>query len=388
MIPIKYTIRSLQARWVTTLMTALGTGLVVFASVLSFGLADGLQRALLISADPFDVVCLRKGALDEVSSSIDIATADRVRTLKGIARDQSGELLVSPEYVVTLMKPRRGHNAGVTNVMVRGLLPQGWKLRPNFRIVEGREPRSGVNEAIVSRRLSERFQNTRLHERFKINNTDFTIVGYFEASGSTAESEIWIDLRDLTSVRKVAGTVSTISLRATNAAAQAEAIRTLKEDEQFGLKALTEEEFFREQLLSAQIIKGLAGFIAVFLIVGAMSAAANTMFAAVAGRARDIGTLRALGFTRRSVLFAFMLESMILCLLGGIIGCLAVIPLNGYSTGMASFQTFSEIAFAFQFGPIVFLEGILMALFMGLAGGLMPAIRALRLNVIQAIREA
>lgn len=387
MIPIKYTIRNLLARWMTTLMTALGTGLVVFASVLSFGLADGLERALLISADPFDVVCLRKGALDEVSSSLDDATADRMRSIEGVARGKSGESLVSPEYVVTLMKPRRGDDAGVTNVMVRGLMPVGWQLRPGFRIVQGREPRAGVNEAIVSRRLSERFQNTRIGEKFKVNNTELTIVGYFEASGCAAESELWTDLRDLTSIRKVPGVVSTVCIRARDAAAQAAVIRVLKEDERFGFKALTEEEFFREQLMSAQIVKGLAGFIATFLIVGAMFAAANTMFAAVAGRARDIGTLRALGFSRSSVLFAFLLESLILCLLGGLIGCVAVIPLDGYSTGMASFQTFSEIAFAFQFGPAVFLKGILMALAMGLAGGLMPAIRALRLDVIQSLRE-
>ena len=161
----------------------------------------------------------------------------------------------------------------------------------------------------------------------------------------------------------------------------------LKEDEQFGLKALTEEEFFKEQLLSAQVVKGMAGFIAMFLIVGAMFAAANTMFAAVAGRAREIGTLRALGFSRRSVLFAFMLESVILCLLGGLIGCVAAIPFDGYSTGMANFQTFSEVAFAFRFGPTVLMQGVLMALVMGLVGGLMPAVRALRLNVIQALRE-
>lgn len=387
MIPLKYTLRNLQARWMTTLMTALGTGLVVFASVLSFGLADGLERTLLISADPLDVVCLRKGALDEVASNLDKATADRVRSVEGVALGESGEPLVSPEYVVTLMKSRRGDDAGVTNVMVRGLLPLGWKLRPGFRIVEGRPGESGKNEAIVSRRISERFQNTRLGEKFRINNAEFTIVGYFEASGCAAESEVWTDLRDLTSVRKVPGAVSSVCLRARDAAAQAALVRLLKEDEQFGLKALTEEDFFKAQLMSAQIVKGLAGFIAMFLIVGAMFAAANTMFAAVAGRAREIGTLRALGFSRRSVLFSFMLESVILCLLGGLVGCVATIPFDGYSTGMASFQTFSEVAFSFRFGPTVLMQGVLMAMLMGLVGGLMPAVRALRLNVIQALRE-
>lgn len=388
MIPLKYTLRNLNARWMTTLMTALGTGLVVFASVLSFGLADGLERALLISADPLDVVCLRKGALDEVSSNLDKSTTDRMRSLQGVAVAETGEPLLSPEYVITLMKPRRGVDAGVTNVMVRGLLPVGWRLRPNFRMVEGRQPRAGVNEAIVSRRIAERFQNTGLGERFTISNTDFTIVGYFEAKGCAAESEVWTDLRDLTSIRKAPGVVSTVCLRASDKQAQAALIQVLREDQQFGLKALTEEEFFREQLMSAQMVKGLASFIAMFLIVGAMFAAANTMFAAVAGRARDIGTLRALGFSRRSVLFAFMLESVILCLLGGLIGCMAAIPFDGYSTGMANFQTFSEVAFSFRFGPTVLLQGVLMALAMGLIGGLMPAVRALRLNVVQALREA
>jgi putative ABC transport system permease protein len=325
--------------------------------------------------------------LDEVSSSIDEATVDRIRSIQGVARTKSGEPLVSPEYVVTLMRPRRGADAGVTNVMVRGLLPVGWELRPGFRIVQGREPRSGVNEAIVSSRLSERYLNTRIGERFKVNNTDLTIVGYFEANGCAAESEIWTDLRDLTSIRKVPGFVSTVCLRAPDSTSQAAIIQILKEDERFGFKALTEAEFFQEQLMSAQLVKGLAGFIATFLIIGAVFAAANTMFAAVAGRARDIGTLRALGFSRSSVLVAFMLESLILCLIGGLIGCIAVIPFDGYSTGMANFQTFSEIAFAFQFGPAVFLRGILMAFAMGLIGGLLPAIRALRLDVIQSLRE-
>jgi putative ABC transport system permease protein len=386
-IPLKYTTRNLRARWMTTLLTALGIGLVVFASVLSFGLADGLERALLISADPLDVICLRKGALDEVASGLDQATADRVRTIEGVALGDSGELLVSPEYVVTVMRPRRGADAGVTNLMVRGLLPVGWHLRPGFRIVEGREPKSGVNEALASRRIAERFQNTRIGEKLKLGNAEFTIVGYFEANGCAAESEVWTDLRDLTTARKVPGSVSSVCVRARDAQTQAALIRRLTEDRQFGLKALTEEEFFKEQLMSAEVVKGIAFFIAMFLIVGAMFAAANTMFAAVAGRAREIGTLRALGFNRRSVLFALMLESVVLCLFGGLIGCAAAIPFDGYSTGMANFQTLSEVAFAFRFGPTVLMQGLLMAFVMGVVGGLMPAIRALRLNVVQALRE-
>jgi putative ABC transport system permease protein len=387
MIPVKYTMRNLRARWVTTLLTACGTGMVVFASVLSFGLSDGLTHAMLISADKLGIVCLRNGSLDEVSSGIDKQTADRAATLEGVATDDLGEPLASPEYVTTLMKPRRGDN-GTTNIMVRGLKPIGFKLRPGFRILPGgREPEPGKFEAITSRSVSERFENTRMGERFKINNQDFLIVGYFEAKGCSAESEVWTDLRDLTTVRKSEGFVSSIRMRARDVNAQRALLAQIKDDEQFSLKSMTEEEFFKDQMLTAQVIQNVGFFIAMFLTIGAMFAAANTMYAAVAGRAREIGTLRALGFSRVSVLLAFLLESIILCLLGGAIGCLATIPFNGYSTGAANFQTFSEMTFSFSFGPLVLLQGVFLALSMGVIGGIFPAIRAVRLNVLQALRD-
>ena len=387
MIPVNYTVRNLRARWMTTLLTASGIALVVWASALSFGLSAGLKRALLVSADKLDIVCLRKGSLDEVSSGIDKQTADRVATLEGIEVDESGHPLVSAEYVITLMKPRRG-DAGTTNLMVRGLLPVGWGLRPGFHVLPGgREPVPGKFEAITSPSIAERFQNTAIGEKLTINNMEFTIVGYFEANGCAAESEVWADLRDLTTVRKSQGIVSSVCLRARDLETQQRLISQLQEDELFALKAMTEEEFFREQMMTAQAIQGIGFFIALFLTVGAMFAAANTMYAAVAGRSREIGTLRALGFSRSSILTAFMLESVMLCLLGGAIGCLATVPFNGYSTGAANIQTFSELTFSFHFGPAVLLQGVLMALIMGLVGGIFPAIRAIRLNVLQSLRE-
>jgi putative ABC transport system permease protein len=387
MIPVKYTIRNLRARWVTTALTAFGTGLVVWASVLSFGLSAGLRDALTISADKLDIVCLRKGSLDEVSSAIDRQTADRIATLDGVALDNAGQPQVSPEFVITVMKPRRGDN-GTTNLMVRGLKPEGWTLRPGFRILPGgREPEPGKFEAITSRRIADRFQNTAIGEKLKISNMDFTIVGYFQADGCAAESEVWTDLRDLTTVRKSEGFVSSVCLRARDEVAQNELIQELKEDELFDLKAMTETEFFKEQMMTADAIQGVGFFIALFLTIGAMFAAANTMYAAVAGRAREIGTMRALGFSRTSILGAFLLESVVLCLMGGLLGCLATVPFNGYSTGAANFQTFSEMTFSFNFGWIVLLQGVLLALSMGVVGGFFPALRAVRLNVLQALRD-
>jgi putative ABC transport system permease protein len=342
---------------------------------------------MLISADKLGIVCLRKGALDEVSSGIDKQTADRVATLEGVESDESGEPLVSSEFVITIMKPRRGDN-GSTNLMVRGLKPAGFKLRPGFRILPGgRAPEPGKFEAITSRQISERFQNTRIGEQLKISNRDFTVVGSFEASGCAAESEVWTDLRDLTTVRKSDGFVSAIRLRARDENAQTSLIEQLKEDELFNLKAMTEEQFFQEQMLTAQAIQAVGFFIALFLTIGAMFGAANTMYAAVAGRAREIGTMRAIGFSRASILGAFLLESVVLCLMGGVLGCLATVPFNGYSTGAANFQTFSEMTFSFSFGPIVLLEAVLLALSMGVVGGFFPALRAVRLNVLQALRD-
>lgn len=389
MVPVKYNIRNLRVRWVTTVMTALGTGLVVWATVLSFGLADGLEHTLLITGDELDLIVLRKGSQDEVSSGIEERLADDLVTLEGIATDARGRRMSSPEFVTILTKPRRG-DGGTTNLIVRGLTDVGRGLRPGFKIVDDGKSRDlipGRNEAITSRRIAERFENTALGEKLEINNVDFTIVGYFEANGSAAESEVWTDLRDLTSVRRTPGAVSSVNLRARELAAKEALINRIENDEQFNLKAVDERQYYEGQMTASIAIKVVGYFLASFLTVGAMFAAANTMYGAVASRAREIGTMRALGFSRSSILVSFLLESVLLCLLGGLIGCLATLPFNGLSTGTANWATFSEITFSFRFGPRVLMRGVLMALTMGVLGGLLPAIRAVRLNIVMALRE-
>ncbi len=386
MIPAKYNIRNLRVRWMTTLMTVLGIGLVVWATVLSFGLADGLEHALLITGDELDLIVLRKGSQDEVSSGIEQRLAREVATLEGIATDDEGAPLCSVEFVTILTKPRRG-DGGTTNMIVRGMEDIGRQLRPGFEIVAGRDLKPGVNEAITSERMAQRFRNTAIGEKFEINQVEFEIVGYFEAEGSAAESEVWTDLRDLTTVRRTPGAVTSVNLRARDAAAKAVLIDRLQNDEQFNLKAIDEKEYYEEQMTASIAVKVVGYFIAAFLTVGAMFAAANTMYAAVSSRAREIGTLRALGFARRSILLSFLFESVVLCLLGGLLGCLATLPFNGLSTGTANWATFSEITFSFRFGPNVLLRGVIMALVMGVVGGLFPAIRAVRMQIVTALRE-
>ena len=244
-----------------------------------------------------------------------------------------------------------------------------------------------MNEAITSENMAKRFENLAIGEKLEVNKVDFEIVGYFEAGGSAAESEVWTDIRDVASARRTTDAISSINLRARDEKARDAIIARLEEDKQFNLEVKTETEYFADQMQSALLIKFVGYLMAVFLTMGAMFAAANTMFAAVASRSREIGTLRAIGFKRGSILFSFLLESVLLCLMGGILGCLATLPFNGLSTGTANWSTFSELTFAFRFGPKVLLQGIVMALAMGLLGGLIPAIRAVRLNIVSALRE-
>ncbi len=386
MVPAKYNIRNLRVRWVTTLMTVVGTGLVVWATVLTFGLTDGLEYALRTSGQPLDLIVLRKGSENETGSGIAQETAKQVATLEGIDTDETGQPLCSIEFATILIKPRRG-GGGTTNLIIRGLEPVGRKLRPDFQIVEGRDLKPGLNEAITSRSMAQRFENLKIGEKLEINQVDFEIVGYFEAGGSSAESEVWMALGDLAGARRQADAVTSVNLRARDAASLEKLKNRIQENEQFNLKAVEETVYYEEQMNSSIAIKFVGYLIAGFLTFGAMFAAANTMYAAVASRGREIGTMRALGFRRGSILASFLFESVVLCLLGGVLGCLATLPFNGLSTGTVNGSTFSEITFEFRFGPGVLLRGVVMAFVMGLLGGLFPAIRAVRLNIVDALRE-
>lgn len=386
MIPIKYNLRNIRVRWVTNSMTVISTALVVIASILTFGLTEGLKHALTVSGDPLDVIVMRKGSDAETSSAIESQVAREVANLPGIAKDAAGAPLCSTEYVTILTKPRRSQ-AGTANLIIRGVQPVARELRPGFKITEGRDVNAGVNEVITSRQLADRFENLRVGETLEINKVDFKVVGFFEANGASAESEVWTDINDLTGARRIQGAISIVNLRATDLKQRDELLKTLSEDERFKLKAIPETAYFEEQMTASITIRVIGFIIAGFLTFGAMFAAANTMYAAVASRAREIGTLRAIGFSRMSVLFSFMLESLVLCLVGGMLGCLAVVPFNGLTTGTMNFATFSELTFQFQFGPKVLLEGVLLASLMGLLGGIFPAVRAIRLKIIDALRQ-
>ena len=387
MIPIKYNIRSLTVRWVTTLLTILAIAIVVFSSILTFGMIEGISNAFVASGDESDLIVMRQGSTDEMSSTIAPQTARDLMTVEGLETDDEGNPIVAREFVTVVLQKRRGLDK-TANIIVRGTEKASRALRPGFKIVQGRDLEPGVSELIAGKKISERFEGIGLGEVVNINKVDFTTVGLFEADGSASESEVWADLRDLNSAQKYGEAVSIVNLRVPDESNRLALIDRIESDDQFKLDAMSEASYFDkiQSSPSSIALEVIAYIIAIFLTIGAMFAAANTMYAAVASRGREIGTLRALGFSRRTVLLSFMAEALVICLLGGLLGCLATIPLNGI-TGGTQASTFSEVAFTFSFGPKVLAQGMILALAMGLIGGLFPALHAIRLQIVNALRQ-
>ena len=394
MVPLKYNVRNLRVRWVNTLMTVLGTGLIVGSSCGLFSLVEGLQHSLKLSGDPLDLIVLRKGSSSETVSGIESDKADKIPNLPGIARDESGRVLAVGELLHIPVVERV--SGGRANLIIRGIEPApapgmrsaSMTLRPDFRIVQGRELEAGKGEAIVSASMSRRFKGANLGGTLRIGPKEsYRVVGLFTAGGSAAESEAWVDLKDLRQNTKREGYVSTVQLRATDSEARDRLRETIQDDPQFKLAAVPEAEFFAEQSRTALFFKAAGVVIAIFLSIGAMFAAANTMFAAVSSRTREIGTMRALGFSRFSILVSFLGESVLLCALGGIVGVLLTLPLSFVTVGTNNIDTFAEVSVNFRFGPLVLAVAVAMTLAMGVFGGLFPAIRAVRMDVISSLRE-
>ncbi len=386
MIPLKYNVRNLRVRWKTTLSTVFGTGLAVFSACVLFGLVDGLEHSLTISGEPLDLIVMRPGSSNETTGVIEATKADQILTLDEIARDTSGQVLAAEEILNIPIAVRK--NGTRTNVIVRGVQPASRKLRPSFRIVEGRDFEEGRSECIVSPSMSSRFQGAQIGGWLNFGDKErYQVVGIFTAGGSSAESEIWADLKDVVRNTGREGTVSCVQLRARDRAAFHQLMKTLDGDTRFKLTAIPEPVYFQNQSRSSIFLKGAGTLIAVLLTFGAMFAAANTMFAAVGSRTREIGTMRALGFPRRDLLLCFLGESLILCFLGGILGVAAALPLNALTYETSDFNSFASITIAFRLGPLALSVAAVMTAAMGLFGGMMPALRAVRLDVISALRE-
>jgi len=383
-VPLKYNLRNLRARWRMTLATLLGVALVVAVFIMVMALDRGLKATYVSTGDERNLLVLRKGSTAESSSQIGREDMRHIKYLDEIARDDHGEPLVSPEIVLLVSIDRVGGN-GAANVLVRGMGPTGFALRPQIKLVEGRMFQPSRRECIVSRKISERFANCRVGQRFHSGRTDWTVVGIFEAAKTAYESEIWIDADEARAVFKREFYGSALIRPINSGAAGALKVR-LEDDRNLQVRVLPETAYYQEQTKTGAPIRFLGQFLAVIMSIGAAFSAMNTMYAAVGARTREIGTLRVLGFRRRDVYASFLIESVLLALAGGALGCLISLPLNGVATGTFSWTTFAEVAFEFRITPELLAEGMAFALVMGVLGGLLPARLAARKPVLDALR--
>jgi putative ABC transport system permease protein len=386
-IPIKYNLRNLMVRKVSTLMTVAVVGLVVMVFLFVLSLWQGVERTLSVSASTRNVLTMRVGSQAEMQSVVTRASYDQIRALPGIERDAKGEPMVSPELLTLVNIPRFDDKS--SNVQVRGMAAAGLEMRPSVKIVEGRLFSPVAGEAIVSRNLASRFKNMNIGDVIKQGNFRWTIVGHFDGSGSAYESEIWADVRDLQAQTK-REVYSSVFVRTSDSNSAARYIAAVKGDQRLKLEGKTEKKYYEEQMVTGAPIKILAIVVGIFTAVGAAFGAMNTMYAQVSSRIREIGTLRAIGFSRRSVLASFVLEALVLCLAGGVLGTLAAFGLFNLvvtkPTGTMNFRTFSEVLFNFRLTPPLILGGIAFSLAMGLLGGFFPAFRAARLEITTALR--
>ncbi|HWC64488.1 MAG TPA: ABC transporter permease, partial [Thermoanaerobaculia bacterium] len=388
-IPLKYNVRNLAVRKVSTGMTVFVIALVVMVFLLVMALAEGIKKTLTKNVSDRDVIVMRTGAQSELQSFVQPEQFETLRTLPGVERDARGEAMASPELVVLINVAKRSGKK--TNVQVRGVLPAALEVRPAIRIVEGRMISPGTDEAIVPKSVRDRFENAQVGGTIVAGSERWTVVGVFDAGSTPYDSEIWVDLHNLQGQAKRGTGYSSVTLRAADSAARDRIIASVKGDQRVKLEGKTEKKYYEEQMSTAAPIKILAYLVGVIMAIGASFGAMNTMYAQVSARTREIGTLRALGFSRRSVLGSFVVESLALALIGGLVGTFFAWAFVGIfltgPVGTQNFRTFSDILFNFTLTPALLVGGVVFSLAMGLFGGFFPAFRAARLKIVSALRE-
>ncbi len=383
-LPIKYNIRNIIVRKGSTLATAFTIGLTVAVFLMVMALARGIEMTLSSSGEPLNMIVLREGSTAELNSSVTRENFNDLMYLDGVERE-ADKPLAAGELVTLIYKARKGMSQG-SNVTVRGVGPMSFKLRSGFQTVAGRLFQPGLTEAVVSKRIAERFQGLDVGDKFRIQTTDYTVVGLFDSAGKAFESEIWVDINSLASTTKREN-YSSVLMRVKDPNILTALSKRITDDPKLHLKAVSERTFYEDQQgTAAGALRYLAGFITFIMAVGAAFAGMNTMYAAVARRTKEIGTLRVLGFGRLSILIAFLLESIAIALFGAAIGIVLALPLNFVSTGTSNWVTFSEIAFNFRVTLDLMGLALLFGGIIGFVGSLLPSIRASRFKIVDALR--
>jgi putative ABC transport system permease protein len=383
----KYHLRSIFVRWRSTITTIVGLALVIAVFVMVQSLAVGIEKSSANTGDPRNLLVTRQGALSEATSVVTREQFNIIRYLPGIARDAAGAPLASADTLIIINLPRRD-GSGSANVLLRGIAPAGRTLRPQASLVEGRWFEPGHREVVASRRLAHRFANLQIGGKFKTSGTELTVVGIFDAQRSAFDSELWLDADEARSAFDRPD-YSSMLVRLEDDESFARIRQTIEADRRLKVKAVREVDYYKEQTRSAGPIKWLGNGLAIVMSVGALFSAMNTLYASVGARTREIGTLRVLGFRRRSILLGFLLEGAMLAAVGGAIGCaVAYFGWNGVSTGTFGQETFTEVVFDFQVTPVLMAKAVVFAVVVGLVGSFLPALRAARLPVISSLNSA
>ncbi len=386
-IPLSYNARSLLQRPVSTAFTALGIALVVAVFIGMLALANGFRSALVRTGSSQNVLVLRRGADSEMSSSMDRQSVSILSSSPHVATGGDGRPMVSPEAYVVIPLPRKGHDTtGLANVVVRGVSQAAWSVRNNIKLTAGRRPESGKAEICAGEKMAGRFDHTAVGDRLRFAGRDWAVVCRFTANGSAFESEIWGENEQILPVFR-GETFQSVTFRLKDPAAFEEAKRTLEADKRVTVDVYREADFYTQQSrLLGRILEILALMITSIMAIGAIFGAINTMYAAVSARSSEIAVLLTLGFHPRSVLASFLAESALIAAVGGVVGALLALPVNGIVTSTTNWASFSEIAFSFRVTPGLLLAGFGFAVVMGLIGGYFPARRAAKMPVVQALR--
>lgn len=387
-IPISYNIRSVGARWINAVVSVLGVAGTVGVFLAMLAMARGFQATLISSGSPDNVIVLRAGADSEMTSAVSLDQVRIIGDAPEIARSSDGAPLVSPEVVVIGAFPMMTTGTDA-NVQIRGLSERVLEVRPRVRIAEGRFFQPGLAELVVGANAVTTYRGFNLGETVEIGGQDWLVVGVFSSDGSAFDSELWCDSVLLNQTFGRSDNVyQSVTARLKSRDDFTSLKDTLTSDPRMTVDITGEQAYYAKQSQAVSMLIRVLGFLVAFVMaIGAVFGALNTMYSAVAARAREIATLRALGFGGFSVVTSFVLESILIALVGGVLGCLAVLPLNGFTAGTMNWQTFSHLAFAFKVTPSLMIWGLAFAALMGLIGGLLPALRAARMPVATALRE-
>lgn len=385
-IPFAYNFRSVTHRPVSTATTAVGIGLTVAIYIGALALAAGFKASLVNTGSPDNIIVLRKGADSEISSGVSLDQSNILKADPAVAVGPDGRPRASAEMVIVVNKPRLGQT-GSSNIMLRGVDPAAADLRGGIQLVAGRMFTPGTDEVIVAKRIAGRFANCNVGDKIRFEQRDFTVVGQFTAGGSAFESEIWGDAAVLMPALHREGYFQTFVFRMKDPTQFAAIKKRIEADPRLLLEVKKEREFYAAQSeLFSALITGIGTFITIIMAIGAVFGAANTMYASIGARTREIAMLLVLGFGPGAVMLSFVVESVIISIIGGLVGCVLALPMNGITSSTTNFQSFSEMAFQFRITPAIMVQALVFSAILGLVGGFFPALKASRQSLSGALR--